>query len=69
MSLLPSQVDRALAAVEASLNAVESHAAVMRLHLACCDWARGAEKAADAAAAFEGYLDAIQAMYRTMARA
>lgn len=69
MSLGQSRIESAVAAVEARLAAVESHAACMRAHLAACDWRGGAAKAQDAAAAFEGYLDAIQEMYRTMARA
>jgi hypothetical protein len=69
MSLLPGRGERAVAAVEAALSAVEGHSAAMRLHLARGDWPRAAEKAAEAAAAFEDYLGQVQAMYRCMARA
>lgn len=61
-------IERAVLISEQTLMAVESHVAVMRMHLATCDWAGASRKATDAAAAFEAHLDAIQEMYRTMAR-
>ena len=68
MTVTPNRLDSAILTAESSLMIVESHVAVMRMHLASCDWPGAATVAQAASAAFEAHLDAIQAMYRTRAR-
>ena len=63
-----ADIEQAVVTAELSLTKVEGYAAAMRGDLARCDWTRAAVHASCAAAAFEAHLDAIQAMYRTMAR-
>lgn len=65
---MTNRVENAVSLAESSLRTVESHVAVMRMHLAACDWPSAAQVAERASAAFDAHLDAIQAMYRTVAR-
>lgn len=68
MSLIPQRIEKAVLEVEASMMRSEQHVASMRNHLSRCEWRAASLEAERAVAAFEAHLDAMQRVYRTMAR-
>lgn len=68
MTVIPADIQQAIIRAEAALMKCNGHSASMRTRCAACDWPAAAREAQAAAAAFEAYLDAIQDVYRAMAK-
>lgn len=68
MTVVPADIQQAIIRAEAVLMECNGHSAIMRTRCAACDWPAAALAAQAAAASFEAYLDAIQDMYRVMAK-